>query len=81
MWLRRFSVQERAHLHIKTCCEFFDHGDGGIAGAAFEVADRGAMDAGLERELLLAQPLRGAKAPEVDGKALTDIHVAEAAAA
>lgn len=76
----RALVEQLAHLDAKAYRQLLYQGDGGVALPPFEIADVGAVDACLEGELLLAQALLAAELTQVLGKALTDIHTADAAA-
>ncbi len=59
------SDEQVAWRHPERPCQLLDDQDRGIARAAFDVADVGAMNAGLVRERLLAPALRLAKPSQV----------------
>lgn len=67
-------VQQRSNRHAKWHGKLLDDGDRRIARAAFDIADIGAVDAGLVRIALLAPALLGAKAAQVSSEALANIH-------
>jgi hypothetical protein len=68
------SIQQRAGLYLERLGELLDNHDGGIARAAFEVADVGAVDLRLEGELLLRQALLLSQGSQVLSKALANVH-------
>ena len=66
-------VEQLPWLDVEVGGDLVDDGDGGVAGTALEIADIGAVNAGLMREGLLRQTLVLTQAPQVVGKALSDI--------
>lgn len=74
------SVEQAARRNPERLGQLLNHGCGGVAGAALDVADIGAMDPGLERIVLLAELLCEPQAANVGTKALADIHGAGGAA-
>ncbi len=68
------SVQQFPGGCLQAGGQLFHNGDCRVAGTALEVADIGAVDAGLERQMLLAPFLLVTKAPEIGGKTKSDIH-------
>ena len=62
--------------HAKCVGEFLDDGDGWISGAAFDVADVGAVDPGFECELFLRQTFFGPQASQVLSEPHAYIHAA-----
>jgi hypothetical protein len=70
-------IEQRADRHVQGFCQLVDDRDRGVAGAAFEIADIGAVDAGLPGKMLLRPVLRIAKPAQVEAEALDDIHERE----
>jgi hypothetical protein len=68
------SVQQPPCSYAEGLCEFLDNGDGGIAAAALDVADIGAVNAGAVGIVLLAPALLPAEAADVFAKARADVH-------
>lgn len=72
-------VQKPTRLHTEGFGQLVDDGDCRVAGAAFEIADIGSVDFGLEGEFFLRQVSFCPEATQVFSKALTNIHTSEVA--
>lgn len=72
--IRPYSFEENGGSNSERDRKLLDDGYGRVAGTAFDVADVGAMNAGLVREGLLAQPFLITQAAQVLTKALAYIH-------
>jgi len=70
-------IEQGTDRHTQGFCKLVDNRDRGVAGAAFEIADIGAVDAGLLGKMLLRPVLRIAKPAQVEAEALDDIHERE----
>lgn len=67
-------IQQHTYLHLQRLCELFHDGDRRVAGAALEIADVGPVDLRLEGEALLRQAFLLAKATQIAGEAVFDVH-------
>jgi hypothetical protein len=70
-------IKQRADRHAKCFCKLVDNRDRGVAGAALEIADIGAVNVGLPGKMLLRPVLRIAKPAQVQAEALDNIHERE----
>ncbi len=68
------SIHQLADLHIERHRDSLDHGDGGIAHAAFHPGDIGSVQTGPVGELFLRPGFGFAGGFDVGGEALADIH-------
>ncbi len=68
------SVEQRPSLDLERLRQPLDHLDCGISRSALEITHVSPMNAGAIGELLLAPALLIAKAAQIGGEALTDIH-------
>lgn len=71
------SVQKLARLYLERVGQLLDDCEGGVAGAALKVTDIGAVDARLERKLLLRPASGLSQTTEIDAEAPDDIHERE----
>jgi hypothetical protein len=69
-------VQQVASGDAKVSAKLFDQGDCRVSGAAFKVADIGAVDVHLEGKLLLRQSTLLPQTLEISRQSFPNIHVA-----
>lgn len=67
-------IHQHSGFNPEGLCELVEDSDGGIAGSALDIAHIGAVDSGFISKPFLAPALLGAKAAQIAGEALTDIH-------
>ncbi len=68
------SIQQFTQLYVQCRRQPVHNGDGGIACAALEITDIGAVNIRAERKLLLRPTFLLAQATKITGKALRDVH-------
>jgi hypothetical protein len=68
------AVQQISRLHVQRIRNLIDDFDGRVSSAALDVTDIGPMQACIEREIFLRQPLFKPQFSHIRSKALLDIH-------